>query len=515
MNDSRTKNSIRNSFWTVLFRISVIVFPFIIRTIILKEIGEECLGITTLYKSIIQVLNVSELGLNSAICASLYKPIAEKDREKICGLLYLFRKLYKIIASFMLFAGLAVMPFLNTLLKGEATGQINIYLLWVLYLLTSIVSYMLYAYDVSLIYAHQRGDITRKIDISLRIIEFAFQFYVIVVFKSIIAYIFVKLVYSIVYNLVCKYYCDKYYPGLLPNGNIDKEDQSRIFNNIKSLALQKIGNTISTSLDAVIISAFMGITTVAIYGNYNYVLSAIVSIIYAVCSSLTASVGNSVVEKDIEKNYLDFKKISFLNFWLVGWCSICFMVIFQDFMTVWAGTHLLFTMPIVLTLVLRFYFHKIRGIVSIYKDATGLWEVDKWRPVVGCLVNLVFNITLVNWIGVAGVAISTIISYVFVEAPWETHALFTHYFKRSELDYYKELLLCTVSTIIVGTITYYVCLILPVTGIIAIAVKLVICFSLPNILFIIINFKNPDFKIAWEFLLRILKTTKRMLIRKS
>ena len=96
MNDSRTNNSIRNVFWSCSLNLSVVVFPFILRSLFLKYIGEEILGITTLFTSIIQVLSITELGISRAISASLYGPVAEGNKEEICALLKQYKKIYRI-----------------------------------------------------------------------------------------------------------------------------------------------------------------------------------------------------------------------------------------------------------------------------------------------------------------------------------------------------------------------------------------------------------------------------------
>lgn len=97
MGNSRIENSLTNMVYGFLNRLVSIIFPFIVRTIFIREIGEEYLGLNTLYSSILQVLNLADLGLASAIIASMYKPIAEKDTETICSLVKLYRDIYRMI----------------------------------------------------------------------------------------------------------------------------------------------------------------------------------------------------------------------------------------------------------------------------------------------------------------------------------------------------------------------------------------------------------------------------------
>lgn len=504
MEGNRTKNSIRNIAFGIVNRLVSIIFPFIVRTIFIKVLGEEYLGLNSLYSSVLQVLNLADLGLASAIVASMYKPIADGDIPKVSALMNLYRKLYRIIGSVILAVGLGLTPFIGKLISGDPPTDVNIYILWLLYLTNTVVSYLFFAYKVSLINAHQRSDITEKIGALCKMIFSILQIIVVTFFKSLYLYVFLTVINSIIYNLWCSEECRKKFPQYICSGELDEETKKGITKNVGALALQKIGNTVSVSLDSIIISAFLGLTTVAIYGNYFYVVSAVSTFVNLIYSAITASVGNSIATETSDKNLKDLRKFFFLNTWFIGWCCICFMCLFQDFMIVWMGEDLLFGIGTILLLVMRFYFEQIRKVVLTYKDAAGMWWADKWRPLFGCIVNLILNIVLVKSIGVAGVMISTIISYAFIEMPWETHVLFKIYFKQSELKYYLEMITATATMIVAGLVTYFVCNMISINHIAAIAIKIVICIVLPNAFFIVINIRNKDFQDSMDFIKRIL-----------
>lgn len=497
---SRTQNSLRNIAFGVIHRVISILFPFIVRTIFIRFLGEEYLGLNSLYSSVLQVLNLADLGFASAIVASMYKPIAEEETDKICALMKLFRKLYKIIGTVILVMGLALAPFIGKLIRGEAPADINLYLLWILYLCNTVISYLFFAYKVSLINAHQRSDITEKIGAVCRIVISVLQIVVVAVFKSLYLYVLLTIINSIVYNLWCSFVCDKKYPQYKCRGELDKDTKQVISKNVAALAIQKIGNTISVSLDSIILSAFLGLTTVAIYGNYYYVISAIAIFVNLIYSAITASIGNSIAIETSEKNLMDLKKFFFLNTWLIGWCCVCFICLFQDFMIVWMGNELLFGTGTVVVLVMRFYFEQIRKVVLTYKDAAGMWWADRWKPLVGCIVNLSLNIILVKTVGVIGVMLSTVISYAFIEMPWETHVLFKNYFKKSEKGYYMEMITTTLCMTVAGIITYSICSLITVNQIAAIIIKLAICLVVPNAIFMLLNIKNKNFQSSMEFI---------------
>lgn len=508
MEYSRTQNSARNIKHGIINGITAVVFPFIVRTFFIKYLGEEHLGLNSLYKSILQVLNMTELGLSSAIVAGLYKPLADNDEKKVSAYLNLYKKFYFYIGFIILIAGLLITPFLEIFISGNIPSGINIYILWIFYLAEAVISYFFFSYKVSLINASQRSDITKKIGTTTKIIISIFQLYFIFVYKSFYSYVILNMLNTMLYNICCSIACDKMYPQYTCKGELDTKTKKDVKRNIKAVALQKIGNTISTSLDSIVISSFLGLKIVAIYGNYYYIVTAICIFLNLIYTAITASVGNSIVTRDKEKNFKDFNKFSFFNIWIIGWCSICFMCLFQDFMEIWMGKTMLFDVATILFLVIRFYFEYTRKIVLLYKDASGLWLMDKYRPIVGAIFNLVLNIILVKYIGVVGVMISTILSYTLIEIPWETKTLFKGYFNRNEKTYYLNIVIETAKLVIIGAITYFICINININNYANLFIKSIICIILPNIMFILINKKDKNFKEYKNFMKNVLFTIK-------
>ena len=79
---SNVSRSISNMFWGVTLKLVTMVLPFITKTVMIKTIGIEYLGVGNLFASIIQILNLTEMGISSAILFSMYKPMAESNTEK-------------------------------------------------------------------------------------------------------------------------------------------------------------------------------------------------------------------------------------------------------------------------------------------------------------------------------------------------------------------------------------------------------------------------------------------------
>ena len=157
-----TRNASRNIAWGIIERIFSILLPFITRTILIKILGAEYLGLNSLFTSILSVLSISELGIGTAIVFSMYKPIAEDDKDTICALLNIYRKIYIAIGSVILILGLAILPFLPKLIKGDVPADVNLYILYGIHLFDTVIGYYLFSYKAAIFSAHQRNDLISK-----------------------------------------------------------------------------------------------------------------------------------------------------------------------------------------------------------------------------------------------------------------------------------------------------------------------------------------------------------------
>ena len=165
MKIQRTKNAGRNIVFGTVLKVYNIVIPFLMRTLMIYQMGMEYAGLNNLFSSLFQVLNLAELGIGAALTFSMYEPIAKDESEKISALLNLYRKCFQIIGGIIFALGLLCMPFLKYLVNGNVPDNLNLQHLYFLYLLNTVLSYWLFSYKKSLIYAFQRNDINSKISL--------------------------------------------------------------------------------------------------------------------------------------------------------------------------------------------------------------------------------------------------------------------------------------------------------------------------------------------------------------
>ena len=502
----RINNVTRNLGWGLFNKVVAILMPFVTRTAMIYTLGPLYLGLNGLYTSILQVLSVTELGISTAIVYDMYKPIAEGDTKKVCALLNFYKKCYKIIGIIVFVIGIIVMPFLGHLISGDIPSDINIYLLFLINLVNIVITYELFAYKLSLLAAMQRNDIVSKISSVVIIIQVILQLFALLVLKNYYCFTFILIVVNIINNIAAFYICKKKYPQFVCKGSVSNEEFSHIKTNVTGMLCTKIGMIVLNSADTIIISAFLGLKILGMYQNYYYIINALITGLTIVASSMIASIGNSVATESIEKNYKDFKRLNFIYLWLVSWCSICFLCICKPFMDLWVGTELQFPMEVVALFAIYFFTYKLNDMVAVYIDACGLWKKTKYIPLLASIVNLAINLALVNFIGIYGILISTIIAVLLIYDTLLTKKLFENYFENwgNIEKYFLQQLKFIIFTIIGATLTYISCKFIPYKGFISLIVDSIICLVVPNVLGIIVWHKNEDFIFACKLLKKVL-----------
>jgi len=494
----RTKNAARNIIFGILLKIYQILIPFVMRTVITYILGVQYLGLTSLFTSVLQVLNLAELGVGSAMVFSMYRPIEENDTEKICALMKLYKKYYRMIGVAVFVLGMILLPFVPELITGEIPQNINLYILYLLNLGTTVVSYWLFAYKNSLFIAHQRTDIISKITLGTNTLQYILQFLVLILFKNYYYYLIVMLISQVINNISTAIAANKRYPQYQPSGNLLEEDCKTINSRIKDLFTAKVGGIITNSADSIVISAFLGLEVLAVYQNYYYILSAVIGFAGILFSSSIAGIGNSIVAESREKNYQDLKKFTFLLSGIMNVSISCLLCIYQPFMKLWMGERFMLDFKCVLLFCIYFYVYELTMIWATYKDAAGIWHQDRWRPLIGSAANLSVNLILVQHIGIYGILLSTIFSYLIINMPWMLLNMFRYIFKRSMLEYLKRIIYYAFITVLSAAVSYQITNMIPDDGMIFICIKLIICFVIPIFIFLLFCCKMKEFKaVIW------------------
>lgn len=415
-----------------------LLFPFLNRTLFLWLLGPAYLGLNGLFGSILGVLMLAELGFGTAVVCSMYKPVADDDRELLCAYLKFYRSVYRWVGTVIFVGGLALLPFLDCLVHGSVPPDIDLRVLYVIHLVNTAASYFLFAYRGVVLGAHHRNDVITNIRTGVSVAQYVAVFLILLVTRNYYHYVLATVVFTVLQNVLLVKASRRLFPDIEPRGRLSPELRRRVVSDVKSIFMHKVGGVITHSTDNLVVSAFLGLVAVAAYGNYYYVVTAVTGLVSVVYSSMTGGFGNKIHTESKEENFRLFMKMNRLSLAVVVLCSAAMAGLYQPFMRVWTKNDPVLVRHALtpILMVLYFYVMESRQVLLSFKSAAAIWRQDRWKPIVAGAVNLATNILFVVFLPDAykldGVILSTIIGFVLIQIPWESHVVFTAFFGRSE-----------------------------------------------------------------------------------
>lgn len=443
------KNVKRNIAWGIINKVINILLPFFTRTIIIYELGVNYIGLGSLFSAILSTLSLAELGFDTGIVTIMYKSVAENDKDKLSVLLNFIKKAYLVVGITILLLGSFCIPFIHLLIKEKDAipEDINIYILFIIYLLNTVTTYFFGGYRNCVLEAYQRQDVVSNINSINKIFLFIIQFIVLLLTKNFYAFSICMVIFGILNNILTYAYVSKNYSDIVPKGKLSIEERNTLKKILSGTFLSKLGTVLGNTFDSIVISTFLGITLLGYYSNYSYIITSIQGFLAVIIISLQAGIGNSVALDSIEKNHENMDKYTFVYSWILGWCTLCLMYLISPFIDIWVGEKGLLPEIIVFLSVLCFYVSNCFAIIGTYKNAIGIWWEDRYRCLICGIANLVINISLVlilNRFGeiysLCGVVVSTILTTGFIGIPWAAKVTFDLYFKKGLKNYICDLI---------------------------------------------------------------------------
>lgn len=489
----RIENSIKNIFFGLSGQIISTIMGFVVRTLFIYTLGIEYLGVDGLFTSILLMLSLANLGFDTAMIYSLYKPLADKNIREIQALMHLFQKAYRIIGLVVLVIGLSLLPLLPLLMNGNTDIE-HIEWIYLLFLLQSVSSYY-FVHKQSIIVADQKNYIINKIHTVFIIISSLVMILLLVWLGNYIIVLSSQVIFRILENVYIAHISNKLYPYLRgkTDSRLSNKEKRHFFSNLYSLLLYKLSGVVINGTDNIVLAMFVGVASVGMYSNYLLIISTITTLLSYLFHSITASVGNLNVTESPEKKFFIFKVLTLANFWIYGFCAICLWNLFNPFIEIWLGSKYTFSSFIVFAIVLNFFTAGMQSATTIFRDTTGLFKIGKYRPVYAAIINIVLSVYLVGKIGIAGVFFGTVISRLCTYFWYDPYVIYKHVFQRSVLGYY--------SRYIWFSIVVFTCSIIP--GAISdmffddIRINIwftgLLCVIIPNLAFILMYNKSEEF----------------------
>ncbi|GLV63146.1 sugar translocase [Bacillus mycoides] len=489
----RVKNSIINISAGIGSQVIITLLSFASRTIFITYLGVEYLGVNGLFTNILGMLSLAEAGIGSAIIYNLYKPVAENNEDRINMLMNFYRKAYMAIALIVLLLGLLLLPFLGYIAKDAKVD--NIHFIYIIFLINTASSY-LFSYKTSFLNVCQKGYIVTGIYSISSIISTCIKIGILYFTHSYILYLIIDIIITISTSAFLAILVDKMYPFLKNKAasKLDSETKSNIVKNVKALVLHNIGGYIVFGTDNMLIASFVSVTAVGLYSNYYMLINICRTFINQIFDNINHSVGNLVAKESDEKIYSIFKITMLCNFWIYSFFSIFLYIIMQPFITLWIGSKFIMDISVLIILMINFYVSGMRRSISMVKTTSGIFHEDRYAPFLEAAVNLVASIVLVQYMGITGVFIGTLISTLVVPFWIAPYLVYKKVFRKPVRDYFLKYTYYVMIGLGACAITSLICGLIPYNGLLELILRGMICLIIPNGIYVFVFYKTDEFK---------------------
>lgn len=493
--ESRLKNSIRNSAFGLFAEVTTLILGFVVRYVFIKTLSEDYLGVNGLFTNILQVLSFAELGIGNAIVFSLYKPIREKDTDRIRRFVAFYRSAYRAIGVIVAVFGLLLVPFLDIIIVDKLDIPDNLTVIYLLYLANTVFSYFC-VWKRTFMTANQERYIGTFVEQIFTIVQVVVQIILLYTTHNFVLYLATMIISNQIRNIVIARICSKRYPVVneKPEVELSKTEKKSIFDNVKALLVYKLAGVCLNSTDNILLQAIISFKSVNLYSNYSMIVTAFKTLTNQLLNGVTASVGDLNATDDNKAKENVFFKLLFISFWLYTFLTVGFITTATDIITVIFGGKFGLDVWVVAAIMFSFYVEGMQFAGFTYRTTMGLFRESVVAPVVAAVLNIVLSVIMGNMIGMAGIFFATGLSRMATTTWVDGYLVFRKRLDKSPVKFFATYIVYFAFAVVAAVSINYVLDLFMFEGVWGIVCKIALCSVLYNLLFVICFAKTKVFK---------------------
>lgn len=500
----RVKKSILNAEVEITFYFLTLLVTFFSRKIFLDNLGADFIGLTGTLLSILGLLNLSELGIGLSISYFLFKPIADKDHQKISDILSLLGYLYKCIGLFIVVSGIIVSLFFPLFFKNATMSLGIVYFAYFSFLGSNAIGYFI-NYRQTLLDADQKKYLVSIYFQSFNIIKSILQILLAYYYKNLYIWVVIELIFSIIQCIVLNWKIRREYPWLQTSkakGRTLLKVYPEVLKKTKQILVHQLKDFLLTKSDEILIFAFVSLKMVAFYGNYVMIINKLSTLFLTLFSGMGAGVGNLVAESDKQHIKEVFWQLSAAKYISAGILVLSLSFLINPFISWWLGPQYQLSNFIVILFMINLYIMQTRSVVDMFNHSYGLYG-DVWSAWAEAIINISVTILVASKYGIIGILLGKIISLIAIVVLWKPYYLYSRGFKDSIIDYWK------------GTFIYHLSFVFAIAYIVITAHVFNFCpqSTLPSMLLFVVTEIIPAIIIFIIFLILFGRGTKSLIKR--
>lgn len=499
MDKSRTQYSILNILTGVVGYFINTAVGFACRIIFVRCLSVDYLGINGLFSNVLSMLSLAELGIGSAIGFALYKPLAEKDKEKIAQLMQFYEKAYKIIGVIVGIIGVALLPFMKVIIRETPNIRENLTIIYLLYLFNTSSTYF-FSYRGALLQTAQQSYIVTGLSYVQTILQSILQIIYLLITHEYYGYLIICTIGTFLYNFSVSKVAVKKYP-YIKKRNIQvlkNEERKNIISNVRDLMIYRLSGILVGCTDNIIITFFNGLSITGLTSNYTLFTGTLTSLLNQIFNGVNASIGNHNAISNADEQEKMFNNFNLLNYWLFGWGAIGTVCVAPDLVRLCYGKEYVISLSVPIALALNMYMVGMQNAVWVYKNTLGIFHYGRFMQCGTAILNIVFSVVLGKRWGVFGILFASAIARACTNTWYDPYCVYKYGFRKSSKVYfirYVKFLLCGLLSL---GFSYVVCNAISLPIGFSIVYKIVACSFIFNIITIIVYKNTREFSFIRE-----------------
>lgn len=403
----RTIKALKNIVTSIIQQIVTFVCGLIVPRLILGTYGSDVNGLINSITQFLSYISLLESGFGSVIKSILYKPIAKKNKEEIQNILKSSEHFFRVIALIFIIY-IILLCFLYPVFVNTQFDTIFTVSLIVIIAISTFAEYFFGMTYKLYLQAEQKGYITSSIQIVTIIIN---TILVLILINCGATIQIVKLGSALIFifrPILQNIYVKRKYNINLKNAKKDYKIKQKWDGFAQHLAGVIHGNT-----DVAILTIFSTMKEVSVYTIYNLIVMGLRNIITILSSAIDSAFGDMMAKGEKENLNNKFSTYEFIYYTIITIIYSCALVLIVPFVQVYTKgitdtNYVRYIFAYIF--VLAYFIHAIKTPYNTLAYTAGKFKETQKGAWIEAFSNLIISLLLVNFLGIVGVAIGTLIS---------------------------------------------------------------------------------------------------------
>ena len=390
----------------------------------------------------------------------LYEPLAHNKPDVVYAVLKSIRRIFYLLGTIIGIGSIICCWKMDFFVRPEDMVP-GIRLFFLMFMFSQASSYFCYSKAI-LLEADQCQYITIIANNGGNCVQLILQMIFVVFTKNYFIYLLITIIVNLVKFFIVSRIATNRYPDVFrgdfrKDSRIPESISTRLKVNVIPMFFHKIGKTVISSTDTILLSMLFGTAIVGRYNNYVLLSNAFMTVFWLLAKSITPSIGDICVD-EMDGSVPDlYDQVFFGNFLFSTISGVVFTVLAQPFIDFSFGISNELSMAIVFTLGINLFLNSLRTTNSTFRDALGLFSPDWYKPILEAVFNIIVSYFLAMHIGAVGILVGTTLTYTCISIWIEPYVIVKVGLKRSVWKFYLKTLAYIAAYLIICTIAIVLC----------------------------------------------------------